>query len=427
LLEHVLPAVEPLDREFVGFGNPIHARDVVLPRVARNLEPPRGAAGGRYHPDPGGRVPLATLGIANRDHTGIEPGGGVEHWVFGHSRAVHLPVGDRLAVGAPTKAVVKEEFFLVDPVERAVDEGGRAVRGQRHDGAPRDLLHIEIVLTDVRDSAPLGIKGREQERRIRGIAAELAQRVRVAVEDPVVPPRIQPPHLAGIGEQEQFSAVWADREIVDMEWRFRTPRNQIAGMHQHVAVASGRIVTDDLLAFPSLGRFQAQIGGTFLAPVDRVQPLPVKLARDDPRHREPRKILGRALGCTPDSQDRERRDDGEDKGKPGTSVKTRHGWLPARSGLRWDDFANHPSMKMSRVRVPDPASRSQDTGLDVIASALAGMVWSHSSAVPRLPRAMTGARALMMAGLMILHRIARAWLPGQERPQAVERMEMASP
>lgn len=53
------------------------------------------------------------------------------------------------AVRTPAEAVPEAEFFLVDPVRCAVDDGIRAVPRQLCDLEVVEVLHIKIVLPDI--------------------------------------------------------------------------------------------------------------------------------------------------------------------------------------------------------------------------------------------------------------------------------------
>jgi hypothetical protein len=123
----VLAAIKTLQKQLVGCWHPLHADDVVLPWLARKVEPPCGAPAGRNHPDPGCRIVLSALGIAHRDDLGIKPRGGVEQRVLRNVGIVDLPVRDLPAVGAEAISLVQKKLLLVDPIKRAVDAAGRAV------------------------------------------------------------------------------------------------------------------------------------------------------------------------------------------------------------------------------------------------------------------------------------------------------------
>ena len=54
----------------------------------------------------------------------------VDQRELGNAAWFDLPVGDRLAVGAPAEPVAQAQFLLVDPIERAVDDVRLVGRGQ---------------------------------------------------------------------------------------------------------------------------------------------------------------------------------------------------------------------------------------------------------------------------------------------------------
>ena len=126
----VLVPVELLENDLVGVAGPFHERDVVIARVAGDFQPARLSAGGRDDADPAGGVGFADLGILDRVDAGIKRVGVVDQGKLANARGIELPVGDRLSVRAPAEAVAQAELFLVDPVERAVDQVGRVRVGQ---------------------------------------------------------------------------------------------------------------------------------------------------------------------------------------------------------------------------------------------------------------------------------------------------------
>ena len=316
-LEPVLAAVEPLDHQVVRLRRPFHADDVVLARVAVDLDPPGLAARGRDDPHARGRVLLARLGITHRDDLRIETGGGVEHRVLRHARAVDLPVGDRLAVGTPAEAVAERELFLVHPVEGAVDERVRAVLGERSDRPGGHVLDVQVILPDVGDVLSPGIEGREHQRGFGGLAAELPQHVLVAIEDPVISPRVQPPDLAGVGEEEQLSPVVADGEIGDAERAFAPLGDELSGPDQYLALAGGRIMTNHVSSLATLGILQRQVGRAVLEPVDRGRMLGMELfGAEDPGDGQVRWGIGPGLSPCGEREGQEGRLGPEEEGWP---------------------------------------------------------------------------------------------------------------
>ena len=61
----VLQAVQLLEQQTAGAGDPLEVVDVVLARVARGFHPADVATGGIYHTDAAGRVEFARLGVGD--------------------------------------------------------------------------------------------------------------------------------------------------------------------------------------------------------------------------------------------------------------------------------------------------------------------------------------------------------------------------
>ena len=250
--QRVLSPIDLLDEKFGGIRDPLHPDDVVLPWISGNLQPSRRSTGCSNNAHPCGRVLLAGPGIPDRDHLRIEPSRRVQHRIIRHTRRLDLPVGDRVAIGAPAESVVEEQLFFIDPVECAVDAGGRTIRGQRDDGALGNILNVQVVVAHVGRFLSLGIERGEHQGCCRGLAAQLSKRPGIPIEDPVVSPRVQAPHLACIGEEEQSLAVSADGEIGDCQGLFLPLRNELLCLHEDLARTARRVVADDALALPSL-------------------------------------------------------------------------------------------------------------------------------------------------------------------------------
>src|SRR5690606_26913942 len=152
----VLLAVELLHHEFVAVAGPFHAGQVMLHRVTGDMHP-AGAGGGHIdHADAGrGRI-VAHFGILHRDDIGVYRIGGVEHEVGAGGRGVDLPVGEGAPVGAPAEAVPAEQLFLVGPVEGAVDNFFRTVRGQLRPLPGLQVFHIQVMTTDIGGARTVG-------------------------------------------------------------------------------------------------------------------------------------------------------------------------------------------------------------------------------------------------------------------------------
>ena len=265
----VLQAVEALQEYLVGGGRPVHSRDVVLPGVAVDLEPPRVAALRGDDADPGRRVGLADLGVLHGDDARVERIGVVDEIEVPHRIGVELPVGDAPSVQAPAPpvGVVVNQLFFVHPVEGPVDDRARAVGGERGDGSRREVLDVQVVLPDVSHSPSVGGELGEHQRGGLGVgAAELPRLAAGAVEHPVVTPRVEPPHRPRIGEDQQHLPVGRPRVVLDLERQAVALGHELAGRHHHPSSSRFDIVPHEVAAVAVGGGLQGGVGGAVLQP-----------------------------------------------------------------------------------------------------------------------------------------------------------------
>ena len=122
--EGVLQTVQLLGQELRSGGRPLQVRQVVLARIAGNIEPAHGAARRGDYTQACGGIFFADLGIGERGDLRIEGRGVVDEVKFADTAGIELPESDGPAVGAPAIRVAEAEFLLVDPVGGAVDERG---------------------------------------------------------------------------------------------------------------------------------------------------------------------------------------------------------------------------------------------------------------------------------------------------------------
>ncbi len=151
----VLQAVHPLHQHRVRTG-PLHERDVVLARVAGELEPGGGAAVGAHHPGGHGGVGGAGLRVLDRDGEGIGGVGVVDHEEGADAAHVEVPVGDPGAVGRPAEPVADAELLLVHPVAHPVDVQRIGAGGEPGDGAVGEPLDVDVALANERHAVALG-------------------------------------------------------------------------------------------------------------------------------------------------------------------------------------------------------------------------------------------------------------------------------
>ena len=182
----VLGTVEVLDDVLVGSGCPLHAGDVVFARIPLQIRPDGFAPVRWDDAHPGGGQGLTDLRIGDAGEGGVERVGVVDQQELLHTAGVELPIGDVLAIGAPTEAVPDSEFLFVSPVEVAVDEGRASSPGESGDVAVAQTLDVDVVLPDVRDAVTLGRELREHQGRFFGVSAQLLELPAPEVQHPVI-------------------------------------------------------------------------------------------------------------------------------------------------------------------------------------------------------------------------------------------------
>ena len=125
----VLQAVKLLDDDLIRTRGPFHSRQIVVARVAGNVEPERLAAGSANDPYLRRGIHLAGLGIRKRSDHWIESARIIHQVKLFDAFGIELPISDLLAVRAPAKTVATKQLFFVNPIKGAVDDVTRAVIG----------------------------------------------------------------------------------------------------------------------------------------------------------------------------------------------------------------------------------------------------------------------------------------------------------
>ena len=246
--QHAISVLEPvhaLQHELFR-SRPFHARQVVVPRVAVDLQPRRGAAVRADHARRDRGIRRSRFRVLDRDGVGVEGVGVVDQGEGAHAGHVEVPIGDLRAVRRPPEPVPQVELLLVDPVGHAVDVQRVGPRSEPRDLPIGHALDVEVALADVRHAvAPRRELGVHQ-CGLRCLAAELLERAAAPVEHPVVAAGILTPHAAGVREQQQLVAVGRPDVIVEVERRRVAGGDQLSGRHQHAAGAGGGLVADDV-------------------------------------------------------------------------------------------------------------------------------------------------------------------------------------
>ena len=213
----VLQAVQLLQQQATGAGDPLEVVDVMLARVARGFHPANVATRGVHHADAAGRVEFARLGVGNALNVRVQAVGVVHQGHFADALSVQLPEGNGLAVGAPAEAVLHGELLFVDPIECAVDEVFVGRVGEGGDLAGAQVLRVQVAFADVGHVGAVGRELGELQARVRGIATELEQLMAGAIEHQVIAAGVGSPHLLAVGVNEHLGAIGRPSVVIHRE------------------------------------------------------------------------------------------------------------------------------------------------------------------------------------------------------------------
>ena len=323
----VLEAIHSLEHER-GRPRPLHAGEVVLPQVVAQRDPGDGPSGRGHHARPYRRIGRAGLGILDRRDDRIERVGVVDETEGAHSAHVELPEGDPRAVGGPAEAVAEVEFLLVHPVRHAAHVQRIGASGEAGDRPIGQPLRVQIALPHV--GHPIALRGElgvHQRGFRRAASAQLPERPRPGIEDPVIAPGVLTPDLLRVGEDQKPGAIGGPRVVINIERLGRALRNELAGGDHDAAEAGGGLVAHQVAGAPhGFGRLQSGVRGAALDPAHRAEPLARgELACGEDAAEEIRGV--RRLGA--ERRRRERRKGGADRGggEQGTAERGRaHGF-----------------------------------------------------------------------------------------------------
>ena len=194
----ILLAVHLLDKQFVAFGNEVHAGDVVVARVAGDIHPSRRASGSRDIADLHGRVGRARLRIGEMQDSRVEGIYIINNIEDACAFRVALPISDVFPIRTPAETVAASELFLIDPVESTIDNPCRTVVGKLRNLTGFHIFHIDVVLRNVGNPRPVGRELGEHQRSLGPFLAQLPECAGLEIQHPIVAPRIITPDAAGI-------------------------------------------------------------------------------------------------------------------------------------------------------------------------------------------------------------------------------------
>src|SRR3546814_9078246 len=98
-----------------------------------------------YHREIGRAWCFAYFGIFYRDGIGIGGVRVVDHQEITDGTCIDGPVGNPFSIGRPAESIAAAEFFLVSPVERAVDDAVGAIQRERLGRSRAEFLHIAVM------------------------------------------------------------------------------------------------------------------------------------------------------------------------------------------------------------------------------------------------------------------------------------------
>ncbi len=97
--------------------------------------------------------------------------------------------------------------------------------------------------------------------------ADLPERLRFAIENPVVTAGVVAPYGLCVGENQEMLEIGGPEVVVDSERLFLAGRRELGGADEDGAFANGGGVADDFLGvFHRCGRLDGRVGGAVFEP-----------------------------------------------------------------------------------------------------------------------------------------------------------------
>ena len=222
-------------------------------------------------------IDLAGLGIAEADRLRILAA------QFGHEEVfracfIKLEEGNFFAVGAPPEAVAQAEFFLIDPVKRAVDDRAvGAVVGQRGLGHGGEVHHKEVAFADEGHLVGGGVELGEHLKALVAVG-DGREDLFVEVVDVVIALGIAPPDALGVGIEQHLGAVLAVLIIFDADEPVYVVGLKLRPVDEAGAFVGLQVVADQV-AGPVIP-FDVPDDGAFVGPTPSLKALPGKRTRE---------------------------------------------------------------------------------------------------------------------------------------------------
>src|SRR5580700_2264754 len=227
----VLETIQVLYDQLLRIFGPFHAGEVVVARVAGNVEPASVTAGCINHAHANGRIYGARNRVRNIQQRRISAEAGigktgddfawrakiVNERKDANATRIELPVSDPPAVGTPAETIAQGELFFVDPIGGAVDDRGGPVASELGDFTAREFLDVNVVSANVGNSGAIWGEFCEEHRRRGRIATEFLEGAGFQIENPIVAARVTAPDLGGICENQDARFVFRPRVVVNLE------------------------------------------------------------------------------------------------------------------------------------------------------------------------------------------------------------------
>ena len=242
----ILLTVHLLDEQLVASRNELHARDVVVACVTRDIDPCSCTTISRYITHLYGRVGSTCLRIREAMDSridgiyiinNIEPTGTI---------GIALPISNVLAVRTPTETVTATELFFVHPVEGTVHNLLTTVLGYLNHRTVCNGFYIDVVLRNVCHLCAVGRKLGKHQGSFRTSLAQLLQLACLDIQHPIIATGIHAPYPTGIGINQYLIVVFTENKATDTD-RFSGFRiHQLVGRNKYFLRIVLGIVSHDI-------------------------------------------------------------------------------------------------------------------------------------------------------------------------------------
>ena len=142
----ILLTIHLLDKQFVACRDELHARNIIVAGITRDINPCSSTTFYRYITHLYCRIGSTSLRIRETLDSRIDRIYIINNVKPTGTIGITLPISDELAVRTLTETVTTTEFFFVYPVECTVYNLFIAILSQLKNGTIRQCFHIDVVL-----------------------------------------------------------------------------------------------------------------------------------------------------------------------------------------------------------------------------------------------------------------------------------------